>query len=502
MGNKMNQPVYKVLPAALLSGVLLLSGCSRSDSLPGGGAPAVKGDAAALHITAATLQLPGEQSVSRAVASEALTAGSIGVFRSQGAGYAEAQDNKEYGYVSGLWQPRAADQTVYLMANDARVCAYYPYNAAYTDKTAIPLASGKYTGVADDPARHDPADLCYATDRAMNGSGASTRFELSHAMAMVQIRLRRSDPETSARRLTSVSIRNAGLVSLATIDITDGAYTASGKAPLQWTPGTAGIDLPASATGEATSALLVPCTLDAAGTAFGFIVDGKSMTVKVPAARLSAFGAGKIHRLVFDIKDTSVSLEQVSITGWWREWDEAGEPGIDGSLKDCIELGGVRWALSNPEHNAAYHNYNFAASATAEGTKLKWNALTPADGGNAGGIWDAASDPCSRLEPKGTWATPAKEDFAALAALPNVWVTAYEGVNGRWFGTADAAEAALNPGRYLFLPAGNATTAAYWTKSYNTATGKPVAFSIQSGESPANKDTEYTTACPVRCIKK
>ncbi len=102
------------------------------------GAPSLQGNAS-LHISAATLQVSQERSVSRAVTSDALTAGSIGVFRSQGTGYAEAQDNKEYSYVSGVWQPKVPAQTVHLMANDARVCAYYPYNAAYTNKTAIPL---------------------------------------------------------------------------------------------------------------------------------------------------------------------------------------------------------------------------------------------------------------------------------------------------------------------------------------------------------------------------
>lgn len=483
---------------------LLLAGCSQ-DGLPGDGASSVQ-DAAALHITAATLQLSQAQSLSRASASDALAAGSIGVFRSQGTGYSETQANRQYTFVSGGWQPQADDQIIYLMANEAQVCAYYPYNAAYTNKTAIPLASGKYEGTVDDPTKHDPADLCYATDRAMDGSKPSTRFEMNHAMAMVQIRFRRTDVGSTACTLTSVSIKNPELISIATLDITGGTYTTGGKAALQWTPGTTdsatGIPLPASATSEATSALLVPCTLDAAGTTFSFIVDGKLMTVEVSAAKLPAFEAGKIHRLMFGIKTSSVSLEQVSIIDWWREWDESNEPDADGSLKDYIKLGGVKWALSNLEHNAAYHNYNFAAFATAEGTKLKWNALTVADGGNPAGTWDAVSDPCSRLEPKDTWVSPTKEDFAALTALPSVWVTGYEGVNGRWFGTADAAEAALNSGHHLFLPAASATTAAYWTKSYNTATKKPVAFSISSGASPAVADTEYTTCCPVRCVKK
>ena len=429
---------------------MLLAGCSQSDSLPVVGAPSLQGNAS-LHISAATLQVSQERSVSRAVTSDALTAGSIGVFRSQGTGYAEAQDNKEYSYVSGVWQPKVPAQTVHLMANDARVCAYYPYNAAYTNKTAIPLASGKYTGVVDDLTRHAPCRpllrhrpvderlQAFHPVRAepRHGNGAAPAPAVRPGDHRSQAHFGKHQ-ECRAGKPCHHRYHRRRLYRLgqgaATVDTRHYRHR----------------DLPASSTSEATSALLVPCTLDASGTTFGFTVDGKSMTIKVSAAKLPAFEAGKIHRLIFDIKASSASLEQVSIIDWWREWDEAGEPGIDGSLKDYIELGGVKWALSNLEHNAAYHNYNFAASATAEGTKLKWNALTVADGGNPATTWDAASDPCSCLEPKDTWVSPTKENFAALAALPSVWVTGYEGVNGRWFGTADAAEAALNPGRYLF----------------------------------------------------
>lgn len=496
-----------------LAAFLLLASCSRDGILPGdSGTDNPASGITALHVTAATLQSPQEQPATR-ISADPLKAGSIGIFRSQGEGYAEALSNRQYTYNGTTgWQPHTADQTVYLMANEVDVCAYYPYNSAYTDKTAIPLASGKYNGTADDLTRHDPADLCYVAPRTMSGANPAIWFELNHAMAMVQVRFRRSDLGTGPRRLTSVSVSNLKLIKTATVNITAGIYRDDNQSPggtgrsLEWIPGATepatGIDLPANATSEATSALLVPCTLDAAGTTFSFTVDRKSMTAKVPVSLLPALRAGKIHSLTFDIKATTVSLAEVSIVDWWREWDNGQEPDIDGSTRDYIELGGMKWALSNLEYSPAFHGYHFAASATREGTKLKWNALTPAGNGNNTATWEAASDPCSRLEPKGTWVSPTKEDFAALAALPNVWTAGYEGVNGRWFGTADATEAALHAGRYLFLPAAGGTEARYWTQSYNTATGNPVAFSVSSGSAPATGDLIYATSCVVRCIKQ
>ena len=109
---------------------MLLASCTQ-DELPGTGTAV---GIAPLHIASAGLQAPGMQAVTRAA--DALTTGSIGVFRSQGTGYAETQDNKQYTYTAAKgWQPSAAADTVYLMANDVDVCAYFPYKSTYTDKT-------------------------------------------------------------------------------------------------------------------------------------------------------------------------------------------------------------------------------------------------------------------------------------------------------------------------------------------------------------------------------
>lgn len=290
---------------------MLLASCTQ-DELPGTGTAV---GIAPLHIASAGLQAPGMQAVTRAA--DALTTGSIGVFRSQGTGYAETQDNKQYTYTAAKgWQPSAAADTVYLMANDVDVCAYFPYKSTYTDKTAIPLASGKYTGTVDDLTKHDPADICYATNRTLNGASVSTDFEMQHAMAMVQLSFSRLNYEGTACNLTSVIIKNTELIGTATLNITDGTYAAPVKVAVKWTPGTAtpatGIQVPATGISETTTALLVPCTLDAAGsTTFTFTVDGQAMSVKVPSAKLPTFEAGKIHRLKFVIHAASVTLSDV-----------------------------------------------------------------------------------------------------------------------------------------------------------------------------------------------
>lgn len=479
----------------------LLASCSQ-DELPGTG---VAGGIAPLHIVSARLQSPGAQTVTRTA--DVLTTGSIGVFRSKGTGYAETQDNKQYTYTAAKgWQPSAVADTVYLMANNADVCAYFPYKSTYTDKTAVPLASGKYTGTTDDLTKHDPADICYATNRTLSGASVSTDFEMRHAMAMVQLSFERLNYESTLCNLTEISIKNKELVNTATLDIGTGIYTTVKKDAVKWTPGTAtpatGIQVPATGISETTAALLVPCTLDVAGTTtFSFTVDGLAMSVKVPVAKLPAFEAGKIHRLKFVIHAASVSLSEVSIIDWTPAWNEADEPNIDGTLKDYIELGGVKWALANLEYNTTHHNYYFAPSATSGNTKMQWNALTPSESGNKTAMWDPDYDPCTRLEPKGTWTMPTKEDFAALKTLPYVWTDNNNGVKGQWFGVGNETAAALSPDRYLFLPAGSSTTAGYWTQTYGTKSN-PQSLWIMKGSDPIEEDmVAYDTPINVRCVK-
>ena len=495
-----------IASVCILGAAAFLLTCCTQEELPGGGGANGHPDGiAALHIVSASLQTPGAQPGTRVTSAARLTTGSIGVFRSKGTGYVETQDNKQYTYnAANGWQPSAAADTVYFMASDADVCAYFPYNSAYTDVTAIPLASDGYTGTADDLVKHDPADICYATNRTLNGANISTDFTMQHAMAMVQLSFERLNYEGTACNLTFVTIKNPELIGSAALNITDGTYAAPVKADVAWAPGTAtpatGIQVPATGT-ISTSALLVPCTLDAAGITFGFIVDEQKMSVKVPAAALPALTAGKIHRLKFKIHAASITLGDVNIIDWVPGWEVVGEPNLDGTPKDYIELGGVKWAISNLEYNATYGTYGFTATAATSGSTFQWNALTPSEPGNKTAVWDPDSDPCTRVEPKGTWTTPTKEDFDALRALTTAWADNYKGVQGQWFGGGDADEPALHPERYLFLPAGSSTTAGYWTQTYGTQ-NNPQSLWIKKGSASIEEDmAAYDSPLNVRCVR-
>lgn len=454
---------------------LLLVSCSQDSLFADNGANGSADSISALHIVSATLQA---QSATRGIAADPLTTGNIGVFCSQSTDDAGVQNNRSYTYdISGGWQPQTADQTVYLAASDADICAYFPYNSVYVNKIAIPLASGKYKGTADDLTKHDPADICYATNRTMSGAVPSTRFEMNHAMSMVQLSFERDDLGTTPYDLTSVSIKNAGLIGTATLNIGNGTYTAVSKTAVTWTPGAtdpaAGIQLPVSGVSETTSALLVPCTLNATGTVFTFTISGKRLSANVSVSTLPALLAGKIHRLKFMIRGSSAILSEVNIIDWQDEWASGSEPSYDGTPDDCIESGGVKWALSNLEYNPAYGNYNFTVSAIAMGTSFRWNALTDVAPGNVTSAWDESSDPCARLEPKGMWVTPTREDFAALyaGAGPSV----------------------------LFPLAGNGVTC-YWCRTYDGSS--PVAAEISPGNSYRSVSQAYNSAAYVRCVKK
>lgn len=522
---KHKKNIYTLFTAvALLATALLLASCSQ-DELPGTGGTNAPHGISALHIASASLQAPEAQpgtrsaatrnaTTTRATASASLTSGSIGIFRSQGTGYTGTQDNKQYTYDAATtkWQPSTDTDTVYLMANDADVCAYYPYNSTYTDETKLPLASAKYAGTVDDLTKHDPADICYATNRTMNGANVTTAFEMQHAMAMVQLSFKRLNYESDACNLTSISIKNKELISTATLDITGGTYTTVKKAAVKWTPGitdpttgnpATGIQVPASGVSEITTALLVPCTLDATGsTTFTFTVDGLPMSVKVPAAKLPAFEAGKIHKLKFTIHAASVSLSYVSVIDWVPAWAENDNPNYDATPNDYLELGGVKWAIRNLNYNSNYGTYSFAPT-TMSCSIFQWNALTESATGNPSKLWDAYSDPCTRIEPKGTWTTPTKEDFEALITLPGVWNDDI-GERGKWFGTDDLAEAKLHPDRYLFLPTAtiSSTFAAYWTQTYGTKTPISI-WMYNDGSVEVNKDTHsHSGSAAVRCVKR
>lgn len=299
----------------LCTGIGLLAGCAqeREETLPASPVP--------LHILSAAL--PGMTLENNAAtrAATTLQTGSIGVFCSQPTGYTVPQVNVKYTYTSassGVWEPEAESKGVYLLPQETQVCAYYPYNGAYTNPAAIPLAFGEYAGTADNLSAHDPLDICYAVNRSMSSASASTTFELKHALALLKLTLIRPKDASTACRITKLELANSSLMNTATRNITtEAAPTGSTASPLTWTPATA-LEVPADGTTSVSATLrMIPCTLaTTAGLKLTFTIEGKPVSVTIPNSTLPKLEAGKLYDISLVIGAVEITTGGVNITDW------------------------------------------------------------------------------------------------------------------------------------------------------------------------------------------
>lgn len=114
-------------------------------------------------------------------------------------------------------------------------------------------------------------------------------------------------------------------------------------------------------------------------------------------------------------------------------------------------------------------------SGTADGGDyFCWNTLSPkaTSSTNITENYDVATDPCTKVNPEGTWRMPTKREFDALISSGSVWGTK-NGVNGRYYGTTKVPASGFEDD-YIFLPAAGyridsttfnftANEGAYWT---------------------------------------
>lgn len=244
-------------------------------------------------------------SATRAATTTTLTSGSIGVFRAKDTGaspvYPTECNNCEYAYSSG-WKPANAAKTIYLTGKDINVCAYYPYNsdAAYADKTALPLTSAWYKS-DDTPSK----DLCYATDQTVNATAAkrSVSFTMKHAMALLEL-VFYFDAGSGVLNIDEIKVSNPALVGSAKFDITTGTQkedVISGSLMSE------SKYLPSEDATTTVSALLVPFDMGGSGLkleiARFFVIPGNSTTTHTSSVTIPAtlFGgkleAGKRYRV-------------------------------------------------------------------------------------------------------------------------------------------------------------------------------------------------------------
>lgn len=477
------KPIMNILSLSLLAAAALLVSCTQDEWSGGVALPAGN----ALHVSSAVIATGSgtemeistrTKSATRADASNTLVSvasGSLGIFRSQGTNYTSTLDNKKYTYINDTkgWQPATSSDTIYLNGDDADVCAYYPYNSDmfYNDKTGIPLTSGKYAGfgINDPNQSFFPTDLCYATNRTLNGSQRATTFELKHAMAMLEFKISKEADYKGDCRITSVSIQNPELIKSSSIDITDGTYAAPDsnkvvKDSVVYTPGTDDTGILIESTTVTTAAMLVPFKPTSAGLTITFVTNGVNVEANIPATKIANVEAGKRYTVSITMKAASMQVTGVDMV----PWDEIGVGGDDFTwypTEDVIKL-------TSPIHIASYDwawfNLDYVNGQIAlrdfqtwpkppYGVHWPYCVMVPntnTDNTNAiagSSTYSYDTDPCSALntlvtDKSRTWTLPTKHQIALLMATDHV-----NKQEGCWFGTSTPP--AKDDGTYLFLPA-------------------------------------------------
>lgn len=293
--------------------LLLLGGCSDERSLPD-----LPGKESKYPLVIQSVLISPENATRAAGYEELAEDKSIGIFM-EGAtgssGYVEAK-NIKYNHTAKGYVPDKSEETIYLGAQDANICAYYKPTLDVTDKTKAALTNAHYT---------EERDLVYAKNVLANGTlaGSQITFNMEHAYSQIEFSFERKNyPNTC--KITDVTLKNSALIKTATLNIATAAYTTTATATEltfkanEAAPAT-GVTVPSTGECDKVNLLVVPCTLadtDGTGLTVTFKVDDKDMSMKIPSAKLGTLKAGTRHKITASLNGTGIEVVSVQIAKW------------------------------------------------------------------------------------------------------------------------------------------------------------------------------------------
>lgn len=233
----------------------------------------------------------------------------IGLFLKAVTDQYTAHDNAKFIYklADTKWAPALDADNIYLNNNAASVCAYYPYDAAQST-SAFTLTSQKDVAAKD---------LCYCPYvTTLTNVNEEATFHLVHAYSKITFSISRDVTYTGTCALSEIKIKDSDskILQTATLNITDGTYTAGTADAVSYDPAIssiADVAIPA-----VTSVLMAPVTATAATTDFIFKVDGTPLTASVSNAALAKLEAGVNYKISVSIKGKAVRVTKVDVAPW------------------------------------------------------------------------------------------------------------------------------------------------------------------------------------------
>ncbi|MFR3025868.1 fimbrillin family protein [Bacteroides thetaiotaomicron] len=291
--------------AAIAASMFFVSSCSNDSVIT----PEIEqGDQPTLLNVTTNIEVASRSVTGRPVNSF-VSGDEIGLFVSSGA------VNSPYNGVASNKNVKSAFTTVwtqatpvYLSSLMATIYAYYPWNAAATDGTAIDIDHTSQT------------DYMYATPVTnINNRQPRAAITMNHALSLVQFDFKKEN-YTGVGSLTAISIANktggTSLISTGKLNLTNGAITkGASKEPV-----TKATNLPQTigTWNESTfpKMLVIPTssTATAGDIVISFTVDGQVYKWNVPAG--TAWEQGKKNTYTVTIKGTALEVSPVTITPW------------------------------------------------------------------------------------------------------------------------------------------------------------------------------------------
>lgn len=170
----------------------------------------------ALVITAVNIKT--ETAETRATTFEPISGSSIGIFLSNTNGNSSYPSKKNVRYMrtATAWEPAKLRDDIYLLSDNANLCAYYPYSDIITDATKVSLSAHL---LAD-----DETPLTYATNITANEENRNVAFTMKQAYALLEINFNRNNIK-DAVTLSEFSLVHTGLYKESLLNITNDAAT-------------------------------------------------------------------------------------------------------------------------------------------------------------------------------------------------------------------------------------------------------------------------------------
>lgn len=256
----------------------------------------------------------------------------------------------------------------------------------------------------------------------------------------------------------------------------------------------------------------------------GFPLIGTTGTANITWTTLDAESVTSDATTVFPINERSLSIKFTSLTIGTTTLDNSVINALQGLeagkyyditiniARNYIPCGGYKWAKGN----VYKENGKFYIEATQDGyhegltagSYFGWNTLEVGDGMCNSGNYNYDNDPCSQIEPMGTWMVPTRVQMDAMYQSGFEWQAEGAGgeLAGGWCGIA--------PNR-VFLPAGgwrpnNGVSSGYYEgvnmfgaySLYDSAPDANQSFFISEDYQDYYSDLPRMYGLLYRCVKK